>query len=385
MPSKKIAFVLTSLRKGGAEGKAQKIIKALSPHFEVELFLFNKVVEYELPQEVKICALGSRYALLRDSWLQLPLILFRLIWFSRKNNLDITYTFDYMPNLLCAINKAFGWKGKVIINQVNNSKLELKTYNFFKRNLIKVFMLRFYPYANQVVVPSRGLKQAIEKQFEMNPDTITYMPNPIDVKQILQLSKESFPENLTAPGGFVFIHVGNHGRAKNHVLLLKAFSKLCHRNCELWLIGRGTDDNVLKRLVSELGVENKVRIFGQVHNPIPFMFKANCLVLSSDYEGSPNVLIEALACKLPIIATDCDYGPREILSDVDLNKTLTDEFEIVKHGILVPVGNVSILTSAMVHCIDYPGLMDSFTEKAAERVLPWDIEKYTNKYIELLC
>lgn len=384
MPSKKIAFVLTSLRKGGAEGKAQKIMKALSSHFQVELFLFNTVIEYELPQEVKVYALGSRFALLRDSWLQLPLILFRLIRFSRKNNLDITYAFDYIPNLLCAINKAIGWKGKVFINQVNNNELELKVYHFFKRSLIKALMKRFYPYTDQVIVPSLGLKQDLEKQLKMSPDNINYIPNPFDTEQFFQLSKAPLPESLTKPEHFIFIHVGNNGRAKNHTLLLKAFSKLHHHKCELWLIGKGTDDNTLKGLIIELGIENKVQTFGQVNNPIPYMLKANTFVLCSDYEGSPNVLVEALACKLPIIATDCDFGPREILSDVVQDKTLIDEIEIVKHGILVPVGKVSTLAKAMVHCINSTDLIDSFTEKAIERVLPWDIDKNIDKYIELL-
>lgn len=385
MHSRKIAFVLTSLRKGGAEGKAQKIINALSPHFQVEVFLFNKVVEYELAEGVKVYSLGSRFVALKDSWRQLPLILYRLLRLTRKHNLDFTYAFDYIPNLLCTINKAFGWKGKVIINQVNNSQLELNTYHPFKKEVTRWLMNRCYPFADQIIVPSKGLKKSLEEQFKMSPELIRHVPNPIDLGHILLASKEVSDHSFSAAENFIFIHVGNYGRAKNHSLLLHAFAKLEAPACELWLIGKGTDSNSLKKLIDELGIRDKVRVFGLVNNPIPFMLKANCLVLCSDYEGSPNVIVEALACKLPVIATDCDYGPRELLftSTAPATQKALDDIEIVKHGILVPVGKISTLSRAMSHCVSNPQLMDSFAEIALDRVLPLDIEKNIKTYIDL--
>lgn len=386
MRFRKIAFVLTSLRKGGAEGKAQKIIKALSPHFHIELFLFNKVVEYELPPEVTVHALGSRFAPLKDSWLQLPIIFLRLIRLSRQNKLDITYASDYLPNLLCVMNKVLGWTGKVIINQVNNSQLELKTYHVFKSVLIKMAMRRLYPCANHIIVPSRGLKQDLEKLLNIKNDLVSYVPNPIDLKEISQLSKETLSLEPATSRNFIFIHVGNLRPAKNHALLLHAFAKLQHPNCELWLIGKGTDSNTLKELILELGIENQVRTFGKIKNPIPFMLRSNCMILCSDYEGSPNVIVEGLACKLPIIATDCAYGPREILSTsaaTDADASL-DDIEIVKHGILVPTGKISTLCKAMNHSANSPELMAAFAELAFERILPLDIERNVKTYIEFI-
>ncbi|MFY0591767.1 glycosyltransferase [Roseivirga sp.] len=167
--------------------------------------------------------------------------------------------------------------------------------------------------------------------------------------------------------------------------MLHAFAELQAAACELWLIVEDTNNHFLKNLIYELGIKDKVRVFGSVNNPIPFLLKANCLVLCSDYEGSPNVIAEALACKLPVIATDCDYGPRELLSPRTTtvpHKRLGD-IEIVKHGILVPVGKTYSFSKAMRLCIDSPQLLDSFTKLALDRVLPLDIEKNIETYVDL--
>ncbi|MDW3192762.1 MAG: glycosyltransferase [Cytophagales bacterium] len=386
MSAKKIAFVLTSLRKGGAEGKAHKIMKALAPHFQIELFLFNKVIDYEIPPNVKVHSLGSALSLLKDSWRQLPIIIFRLLYYTRKHKIDITYAFDYVPNLICILNKVLGWRGKVIINHINNHELELETYSLLKKNWIIFSIKRFYPFSNQIVIPSMGLMKSLVHQIKIDHSKLTYIPNPVDMAQISQLSKEPLPTHIIVPTDFVFIHVGHFGRAKNHDLLIRAFAQLQCHDCQLWLIGRGTDNEYLKNLIDELQLENKVLVLGEVSNPFPYLVKADCLTLSSDYEGSPNVLLEALACKLPVIATDCDYGPREILSasPVSAAPATFDDIEIVKHGILVPVGNISLFTKAMHHALNNPELMATFAELALSRVQAFNIGNNVKTYIELI-
>lgn len=378
-PTKKIAFVLTSLRKGGAEGKAYKIITALSDKFEIELLLFNNVVEYQLPEEVKIRALGSRFNLLKDSWLQLPLIFFRLSRLIKQSGVRAICSYDYLPNILSLSNKALGWNGKVVINHINNSSRELQRFGVIKRVFIKTLGAKLYASANHIIVPSEELKADVRGSFKVSTDRISHVTNPIDIKEVLRQARLT-PTNLPKDkGNFVFLHVGNLRPEKNHKLLIEAFAELNDLPCELWLIGKGTNDDFLEKEISNNGVENPVHRFGHVDNPFPYMIAANALVLCSDYEGSPNVILEALACGLPIVSTDCSYGPRETL--VLTNKT-DKVIQIAEHGILTPVGQKSTLASAMRLCIAEPELMEEFRKKAAKRAESFDISRVIKSYLD---
>ena len=121
---------------------------------------------------------------------------------------------------------------------------------------------------------------------------------------------------------------------KNHALLLRAFALLERPDARLMLLGNGELEPDLRRLAAELGIADRVIFAGFHPDPTPFYRTADLFVLSSDYEGFGNVIVEALACGTPVVSTDCPSGPAEILAD--------GEF-----GALVPVGDAQALARAI--------------------------------------
>jgi glycosyltransferase involved in cell wall biosynthesis len=129
------------------------------------------------------------------------------------------------------------------------------------------------------------------------------------------------------------LSVGTLKDQKNHKVLLDAFAKLPNRSARLIIVGEGPLRGELKRHASQLGIADRLIMPGSV-DPWPYYASANLFVLSSDYEGFGNVIVEAMYAGLPVVSTDCPSGPAEILGGG-------------KYGRLVPVGDAGRLSEAI--------------------------------------
>ena len=138
------------------------------------------------------------------------------------------------------------------------------------------------------------------------------------------------------------------------------------RTARLLILGEGPERPVLRALADSLGVGADVDLPGWARNPYPYMRRAAAYVLSSRWEGLPSVLIEALFCGCPVIATDCPSGPREIL-------------EGGRHGALVPVGDAAALAGAIREALD--GKIPRPTPASWE---PYDQRTVARRYLEVL-
>jgi glycosyltransferase involved in cell wall biosynthesis len=152
--------------------------------------------------------------------------------------------------------------------------------------------------------------------------------------------------------------VGRLSRQKDFPTLLRAFASRRHRSARLMILGEGSERPGLEALVKSLGLTAEVALPGFVENPFAYMARAGVFVLSSAWEGMPGVLIQALACGAPVVATDCESGPREVLQDGRV-------------GRLVPVGDASALAQAIDSTLGEPrrplpdGVLDRFTQDSA--------------------
>jgi glycosyltransferase involved in cell wall biosynthesis len=161
--------------------------------------------------------------------------------------------------------------------------------------------------ARPLVAVSRGVADDLHASFGIASGSIRVIGNPFDFAAIRMLAGEPCPQRPTEP---YILHVGRYAAQKRHDLLLAAFAGLDtpHR-----LVLLTPPDARLAALVAQHGLERRVTIADFQANPYPWMAGAELLVLCSDHEGLPNVLIEALACGTPVVSTDCPSGPREIL------------------------------------------------------------------------
>lgn len=210
----------------------------------------------------------------------------------------------------------------------------------FRTRAMPFFVRRFYPWADHLVAVSRGAADDLAAVLGIPADRVRVIYNPIVGPELWRRAAEELDHPWFGPGNPpVVLAVGRLHYQKDYPTLIRAFHKV--RSClkvRLMLLGDGEERGTLEKLSFDLGLTEHVMFAGNVSNPLPFMRRAAVLVMSSIFEALPTVLIEALAVNTPIVAADCQVGPREILCDG-------------KYGSLVPVGDTAGLAGALIRVL----------------------------------
>ncbi len=194
---------------------------------------------------------------------------------------------------------------------------------------------------------------------------ITAIPNPV-------ILAEGESAELPVPRPFL-LAAGRLVHQKGFDTLIRAFALLARARPDIHLAvaGEGPDAEALRNLVSELDLTDRVKLLGAIHGLPTLMKQAEAFVLSSRYEGFPNVLLEALASGLPVVAADCQSGPREILRDGE-------------YGLLVPPQNPQALQDAMNRILTDARLRDHLRRLAPTAVAPYRIEPIVSAWERVL-
>jgi glycosyltransferase involved in cell wall biosynthesis len=222
-----------------------------------------------------------------------------------------------------------------------------------------------YPRADAVAAVSRGVRDDLAGVIKQDPERIYVLYNPVVSDNIELLAAEPVEHPWFANKDIpVILGVGRLERQKNFPLLIEAFDRVRKvRPVRLVILGEGDLRAELERQVRLLGIEDLVDLPGFDANPFRYMRKAGLFVMSSDWEGLPTVLIEAMACGAPIVSTDCPSGPREILDEGKL-------------GHLVPTGSVDALAEAITSALNHPGDKTERVARAKEFSLPAAVDRY---------
>ena len=251
-----------------------------------------------------------------------------------------------------------------------------------KRFIAIHFTKKLYPLAHLIVPNAEMIKIDLEKNFNIHTK-YKVIHSPVDLDMINRLSK--METDISNGNIFTFINVAGFRQQKNHDLLIEAFNKIRHLPVRLLLLGKGDLEQTIKNKVSAMNLGSQVIFLGFDTNPFKYLSKSDCFILSSDFEGFPNCILEAMACCIPVISTDCRSGPREILApDTDPAVNITDHIETTKYGILVPVNNAQLLADAINLLTKDKMLWDEMKIKALRRAKDYDIEKIIGQFEELL-
>jgi glycosyltransferase involved in cell wall biosynthesis len=203
-----------------------------------------------------------------------------------------------------------------------------------------------------LIAVSDGVARDLSEMLGLRRANVVRIHNAVDTTAVRRLSAEPEPALPREP---YLIHVGRFVAQKRHDLLLEALrrSQLPHR-----LVLLASPSAALDRLIAEQGLAGRVTVAGFQRNPYPWIAGAELLVLCSDHEGMPNVLLEALACGTRIVSTDCPSGPREVMQG-DLARYL------------VPCGDAEALAAALrsAHSAPRPQAQDVLARFAPEVAL----------------
>jgi glycosyltransferase involved in cell wall biosynthesis len=213
----------------------------------------------------------------------------------------------------------------------------------FRTRVMPFFVRRYYPWADELVAVSQGAAEDLASLMGIPADLIHVIYNPIVGPEFWRRAAEPLADKtFAADPRPVILAVGRLHYHKDYPTLLQAVAIVRRTtNARLVFLGDGEERGNLVALARQLDVDSCVSFLGDVPNPLPYMKGAASLALSSVVEALPTVLIEALAVGLPIVATDCPTGPREILRDG-------------AYGTLVPVGDSAALAEALLRVLQRP-------------------------------
>jgi glycosyltransferase involved in cell wall biosynthesis len=301
----KFALFTTNLAGGGAEKALAKIASGLAARgHEVDFIVCedagSHAGKYAPPAGCRFHALSARAG---HGWLGKR----RLAW--RLNRLLAAQPHDLLISTLPFADEVAALAGVPhhVCRIANTLSAEIARLPAAKAQRRAARYRRLYG-ARHLVAVSQGVADDLQSAFGIAADRIRVIANPFDFAAIRTLAAEPCPARPSAP---YILHVGRFAAQKRHDLLLAAFARadLPHR-----LVLLTPADARLKLLIAQLGLQHRVASADFQANPYPWMAGAELLVLCSDHEGLPNVLIEALACGTRVVSTDCPSGPREILS-----------------------------------------------------------------------
>ncbi|WP_331775630.1 glycosyltransferase [Sulfurospirillum sp. 1612] len=317
---KKVAIIIDSLAGGGAEKVMLEIASGfLSQNAKVNFYIRKNHIEHLIPDNLNLFCLEDiktqQKMRRKDYALLLKKVLIKDGPFDLiLSNLEST---DKMVRLLKFPNTYF------VIHNTISQKLKKRYSNAslihkikYLREILK--FKRLYHHQNLITV-SHGVQKDLLTTLHIKPKFITTIYNPFDINGIIEKASEFNP---LVPKEPYIVHIGRFLiEHKRQDLLLEAYQ---HANIKekLVIIGKGQDKSKILNIIQKLHLENKVIMLDFQKNPYPFIKNAEAFVLSSDYEGLPTVLIEALILQTPIVSTDCPSGPREILEG-SLNKYLS--------------------------------------------------------------
>ncbi|MTW21308.1 glycosyltransferase [Allochromatium palmeri] len=228
---------------------------------------------------------------------------------------------------------------------------------------------QLYQRADGVIAVSQGVAEDVAAITGLPLADIRVVRNPNITPELEQSARAPLDHPWFAPDQPpVIMGAGGLRLQKDFATLIRAFARVHqHRPCRLLILGQGRQRERLQRLAGELGVGESVELHGFDPNPYRFLARAGLFVLSSLWEGSPNVLTESLALGVPVVATDCRSGPREILQGG-------------RYGSLVPVGDVDALAMAMEDTLRQPLAPEILREAANDYRLDVSARGYLHAF-----
>lgn len=238
----------------------------------------------------------------------------------------------------------------------------------FKRWVYRYLLKFTYKKADIVIANSEDTKADLIVNKIIDDKRVTVIRNPVIPKDFSnKVASEAKHSWLNADNKIV-LNVGRFHPQKNQKFLIDAFSRVLVTlpSAKLLILGEGAEENALRAQIKRLNLNENVDLVLFQENPFPYYRDSDLFVLTSDWEGFGNILVEALACGTPVISTDCAGGPRSILADG-------------KFGTLVPVGNVKKLAAAIIEQLNQPDLWDR--NALAERGQEFTVEAVAAEYL----
>jgi glycosyltransferase involved in cell wall biosynthesis len=359
----RILFILDSLEGGGAQRVTLNILRFMNRQiFEPGLVIVNRNGDYVdiLPRDIVVNNFRARRA---------RFALWKLVRLIDKTNPAIIYsTTPYIDEIACIAAEISRRKPRIVLRSPNYVSMMLKQLPFYTR-----LMARYsYRKADMIITTTQLMTQDMQEKLCISGDKIRLIHNPLDLEAISVLSREIADhvwfQHKSRSKVPVVISMGRLVDQKGFSDLLKAFAfVICRFPARLAILGQGKNLGSLMTLAENLGITHNVLFVGFQPNPYKYLAKSDVFVLPSHWEGFPNALVEAMACKVPVISTDCPSGPSEIIEQGET-------------GLLVPVKDPAALAEAILKVLKDGELRQRLAQGARRRSEDFSIGSIVKDY-----
>lgn len=386
---KNIMFILPTLIGGGAEKTVANLSKYLIDKYNIFIVIMQDtekkysymgnliILQQNLPENKVLKLISYIKAIIK------------LKKIKKANNIFCSISFLVQADLINILSRI---NEKTIISIRNKDSALWK--NKFIRKIIR-FTLKKCDY---VVSISKQVKDDIIENFKIKKEKIFTIYNPAIITEFGKSNKK-FDKSLFFKNNTV-INVGRLTEQKGQWHLIRAFTMVLKEipNAHLIILGEGNLKQYLNELIINLNLSDSVKLLGFVDNPYDYLKNSDIFVFSSLYEGLGNSILEAMACELPIISTDCECGPREILApNEDYKIKIKNNYELAEYGILVPVcetkmydfnenltKNEFILAKAIIKLLKDIKLRKKYKKSSLKRIKDFDIYNIVVQWINLI-
>lgn len=356
----KMMFCLGSMNKGGAERVVANLSNIFSKKYNVTIVITsNKPSAYDLDNSINLQHLDginiNKNFIVKN--IKRVCKLRRII---KKEKPDIILSFLPEPTFRLIVSKLF-IKTKVIISVRNDPNVEYN--NFIKKMLVKLLYSMADGFVFQTEDAMRWFSRKIQKKSII-------IPNPINDIYLT--------DRFTGKRKNEIVTVGRLTEQKNHYLLIDSFKEVSKDfpNFKLKIIGDGNLKDSLINYSKKCGLEDKIIFRGNIENVKDEIYKSKVFVLSSDYEGMPNALMEAMALGIPCISTNCPIGGPKFLIEDNIN------------GILVDVNDKDEMVKAIKKILINDELLNKISKNSNDNMKKYNSKLITNKwetYIKEVC
>ncbi|MDV3347908.1 glycosyltransferase [Leptolyngbyaceae cyanobacterium CCMR0082] len=371
MPKPFISLFIPNLDGGGAERVMLHLAEGFAERgFAVDLVVAKAEGAYlsNIPDNIRLINLEAKSPVLLFKTLALKQYLKQEQPAFLISTLDI-FSSATWAKLLAGVNTRV-----VMCVQTNLSQQFQDRHAMLMQKIKWAVVKRFYPWADAIVTASEGVARDLEQHTQISMQQMTVIHNPVVTSDFTQKAQETIAHPWFEEGQPpVLLGVGRIVKQKSFATLVQAFALVRKQHPARLMILGDVDPREpevkpeLDALIEKFGLQDDVLFLGFVENPYAYMARANVFVLSSIYEGFGNVVAEAIAAGTPVVSTDCESGPAEIL-----NKG--------QYGALVPVGNYEAMANAIVSTLKDP--MDTTVLKARSQA--FTIDCIVRQYLDVL-
>lgn len=363
----RIAFLINSLTGGGAERVMCTLLRhseAERAEFDISLGLLDDVARaYEPPAWVDVRQFDCRGAF--------PQSLVACGKFLRELKPDVTVSFLPRASFVSVLTQP----SRSIISV--RGTMSVRLGNGVRGRAARAAMRLAYPQAARVIAVSNGVAEDMTSNFGISPERIAVINNPIDLDAIAASADEASGVNIPKP---FILSVGRLMKVKNFEMLIRAYAA-SGTSRTLVIAGEGPLRSALEDIARACGVADRVIFTGFVKNPYALMRQAELFVQSSDTEGFPNALVEAMVVGLPVISTNAPSGPSEILAEAPLRTIGGLTFAL--HGVLTPPGDIASMAEAL-RAMEDRERCRTYATKAAARARAFGAEVGKNLYWDVI-